>query len=526
MNRRTSAPSMAATFEGIKADYTAAKASRFRRRRTGLPLSGGGADYHYRSEGDYLRVMEYARDMFRNDVVVKQMIARAVDNIVQDGIQLDVQTGDDAVDEALQARWDAWRNNPQACDAMGQLTFADMERLVKQQEFVDGDMFALPLEDGTLQLIEAHRCRTPSATKRNVVHGVLLDDMRRRLEYWFTRDEIDPMMTVRLVSEMQRIAAHDGEGNPQVFHIFTPDRVTQTRGISAIAPAFDVAGMFEDINFAKMVQQQVVSCFAVFRELPIASGDTPYVADAYGEQRTETLGDGRTRLIDNISPGMEIVGRPGEKLQGFSPSVPNQEFFQHVRLILQLISVNLGLPLVLALLDASETNFSGWRGAIDQARIGFKRNQRALASRFHTPVYQWKVRQWMAEDAALRSAAKRQGVNVFGHVWNPPTWQYIEPLKDAEAAATRLEKRLVSKRKLHAEEGRDFWKTTDELVADHAYEIRVAKKAAAEINKEFPDDPEKVSWKDLLGMVPPKGAVATPAKEEGKAGAKKPKGDE
>ena len=108
-----------------------------------------------------------------------------------------------------------------------------------------------------------------------------------------------------------------------------------------------------------------------------------------------------------------------------------------MRLILTLIGINLGLPLVMVLMDASETNFSGWRGAVDQARLGFRQNQKRLINRFHKPVYLWKVRQWMAEDAALRRAAARSDVNIFAHRWNPPTWPYIQPLQDATADLLR-----------------------------------------------------------------------------------------
>jgi capsid protein len=516
--RRNHAPpeSLAECFVDAHSDYRAAKASRYRRRRTGVSPMGSGADYHYRNESDYLRLLEEARDFDRNDVIVGQTINRACDNIVQGGFALDVDTGDPKLDDDLEARWQAESSDPQLFDLEGERCFHDQERLAWRHTLVDGDVFCLPTEDGPLQMVEAHRCRTPRGTKRNVVHGVLLNAAtRRREQFWFTREDVDPSRPVKLVGEIETYDAYDDEGQRQVFQVYDPKRFSQTRGVTALAPIFDACGMFEDINFAKLVQQQVVSCFALFREQAIAAGGGLPIADVpYGEQTTQALASGGTRRLEGIAPGMEITGRPGEKLNGFSPNVPNAEFFQHVRLIVQLIGINLGLPLVLVLLDGSETNFSGWRGAVDEARKGFRRNQRVFSERFHTPIYTHRVRRWAAEDAALMAAMQRLGPRYFKHKWNPPRWPYIEPLKDASADLLRLRNGLSSPRRVHAEHGDNFYEIVDELLTDNVHAIRNAKTRAAEINKEF-DDGQPVHWREVISLPTPDGVTVSVTADDG-----------
>ncbi len=500
----TRAPTPAEAWESIRADYAAAKVSRFRRRRSGLPGMGAGADYHYRSESDYLRILEYARDFDRNDIIVGQGVDRAVANTMQSGFVLDVQTPDEALNADLFDRWQAWANDPDACDLAGELTWDEQAWLAMRAMLVDGDIVALGTLEGPVQLIEAHRLRTPARTTRNVVHGVLLNDLRQRLEYWITRDDIDPSMPVSKVSDIVPYRVRDELGDRILFHLYNPKRVTQTRGVSAFAPMFDTLGMFEDVNFAKLVQQQIVSCFAIFRE---REKDFRGGAFKKGDQTTETTAAGGTRVLEGIAPGMDILGAPGEKLQGFSPNVPNPEYFQHARLMLQLIGINLGLPLVLLLLDASETNFSGWRGAIDQARLGFRANQKAGVRRLHTPVYLWKLRQWIAEDAALRSAANRLGRGFFAHEWSVPRWPYIEPHKDALGDATQIDNRLSSRRRLLDERGLDIDKLDGEIVRDNGRLLRLAIAEASAINAESPE--AAVTWKDVLNL--PTKAAATAA---------------
>lgn len=495
---------LAKSFESMRNDYAAAKSSRFRRKRTGLLPTGSGADYHYRTEGDFLKVMEIARDMDRNDTVVGPIVTRAVDCTINGGLTLDPQTGIEKLNAEISQRWDEWADDPDQFDIQGELTFRESEEMVFRSMLVDGDDFALPLNTGHLQFLEAHRSRTPYGSKKNVIHGVELDNHRRRVRYHFTQDDIDPNTAIsKGTSMLPAVEAYDAEGHRQVFHIFNAKRFTQTRGVSALAPIFDPLGMFEDINFAKLVQQQIVSCIAFFHERSGGSNWLP--SSPMGATEEQTRSDGSVAKVEGMSPGLVFRCAPGEKISGFSPQVPNSEFFQHVRLILQLCSINLGLPLCAVLLDGSETNFSGWRGALDIAKVGWKRNLRHLKTRYHSRVYRWKLRQWMAEDTRFRARMERSNVRPFHHVWNNPSWPYIDPNKDAQADILRLRGGLTSPRRLHAErDGEDVDRISRETVEDNQYRIRLAKQAAKELNAEFPDD-QPVHWRELIALPMPEG---------------------
>ncbi len=485
-------PNISQAFESIKSDYSAAKSSRFRRTRIGISSMGSGADYHIRNEGDFLRIMELARDMDRNDVIVGQTVDRAAMNTIQGGFTLQMHTGDTEVDAEIERRFRDWADDPNLCDAAGRMTFNLMQYYAFRHTLVDGDCIVLGTKGGQLQMHEAHRMRTPRNTTRNVIHGVLVDSMGRHKEYWLTKKELDPYTILNKVEDIVAIPAYDKEGYRQVFHVVNPKRISQTRGVSAFAPIIDTLGMIEDINFAKMLQQQIVSCFAIIRErVPEFGGGVP---GSYGDTTTETLADNTTRTLDGIAPGMEIYGAPGETIKGFSPQVPNPEFFPHIRLMIQFVGINLGLPLVLVMLDASETNFSGWRGAVDQARIGFRHNQQSLITNFHRPITIWKIRQFMAEDAVLRSQSAAGKINIFAHRWQPPAWPYIQPYDDAKADALQASANQNSLRRIYAERGLDFQEIVPEIVEDRAAIIEAAIARA----KSFPED-AGVSWRDLAG---------------------------
>ena len=497
----------AKSFLELRSDYSMAKRNtRFRRRRTGINSSGSGGDFHYRSEADQLWMIELARDMDRNDAIVGQLVDRAVNNIVQDGFVLEIETGDKGLDAELAERWLRWCVDPKQCDRSGQLTFCDIENFAQRHMFVDGDVFVLPNSAGSLQVIEGHRVRTPYGLDDMIVNGVQLGPYRERLAYYFTADDVDPSTAVGRNDLFKRIPAFDDDGIPLVFHILNAKRVSQTRGVTAFAPVVDLVGMFDDINFAKLVQAQIVSCWAIMHEM---DASVQPGAAASGQTTSTTTGPGgETRTLAGMSPGMEYFGRPGERLAGFSPNVPNPEFFQQARLLLQLIGLNLGMPLVLVLLDASETNFSGWRGAMDQAKIGFRRAQQNLKCRLHEPVFLWKLKQWEAEDRALGRASEKNDLAKYGHRWNVPSWPYIEPKKDAEADAVRLDNRLISPRRLHGERGRDYEDVAAEIVEDNVLMIGLAAAGAQQLNAKFPD--AKVDWREVASFKDSQ-ALALPA---------------
>ena len=495
---------LASSMDAVRADYDMSRQNRFIRRRTGLAPQGGSADYHYRTESLFYDDIEKARDMDRNDSIVGQTIDRSVNNIVQDGFSLDPQTGDKKLDEDIWQRWVHWANDPDACDIAGEYTFHDYESQAMRSSLLDGDAFTLALESGHLQFLEAHVIQTGRRVP-NTVLGITLNESGRHEQYWIQRDPIDALGHKE---PSEPIDVHDSEGLRQAFHIINPKRKTQTRGVTALAPIFSLAGMFEDIQFAKLVQQQVVSCFAIFRQQAInPAGQLPDRNGGYGLPETEVTQDG-TRYIENIAPGMEIIGKPGETLQGFSPNVPNSEYFNHVKLMLQMIGVNLGLPLCLVLMDGSETNFSGWRGAVDEARKGFRSNQVNLTNRFHRQVYKWKLTQWMDEDPALRRSAERSNIDMFNHKWNAPRWAYIDPVGDAQGDQLRLQNGLTSPRRLHAERGAEWEEVADEIVADLTYAIARAKNSAMEINEAYPDG-QPVHWRELINMPMPVGLQMT-----------------
>lgn len=470
------------SFDRMRSEWRSGVRSRHRPTPRGLPSDGASGDWHYANEHEFLRSIELFRHYERNDPVVNAALSRLTSNVCQGGFTLDPQTGDDDVDRYIQQRWTEWSGSPAKCDRRGRLTFNQIVELVFRSAVRDGDCCVVPLKSGTLKIYEAHRLRTPTGTKRNVVHGILLDDHRRPIEYWFTREPIEPLDALTRVGDTTQVKARDGEGNPQVFHVSRPTRESQARGASWLAPAVDVTEMHHGIQFAKMVQQQTVSCYSLITKR--GKSFRPEDDDADGaarKSRDEYLRNLHVPLQD-IVPGTIYDALPDEELIGFSPNVPNEEFFSHAQLLLTFFAINIDLPLAVLLLDPSQTNFSGWRGAIEQARIAWKQIQRWLIGQLHTPVYLDWLRRLLATDSALRDAEER-GVDLYKHAFNPPAWAYIEPEKDARAQALQLHTGAKSRRKLKADLGESYDDDMPAVFDELKSELLVCVDIADEVNR-------------------------------------------
>lgn len=463
----------------MRADFNATKQTRFKRIQKGLPASGSGADYHYRNERQYLQLIEMVRDFERNDPTIRSAFNRLTSNVIRNGFTPDATTTDPEVNKRLIGKWQPWAENRDECDISGERSFVDMEKLAFRSMTRDGDISAVLLDSGQIKWYEAHRLRTPRNTKRNVIHGVLMDEHRKREQFWFTKDDIDTWQTLEKVSEITPIEARDEFGNRQVLQLYYPDRFSQTRGITVCAPCVDTIGMQDDIQFAKMVQQKVVSCYTIFRKRGEA-----WKPDAAGGDGAATVNDyslGMKRVLEELYPGMIVDCDKDEELSGFSPNVPNPEFFQHAMMLLGFIAAALDLPLMVLLLDPTRTNFSGWRGAIDQARLRFEDIQRWFSGIFHREVWRWKVRQWLRTEDWLQKAVAN-GVDVFAHQWNPPGWDYIEPLKDIQADAEKIRTGQSSSRRVLALHGLKHDIISKETSEDWGVSLQNAADAADAFN--------------------------------------------
>lgn len=523
VDQAPSSDSICTALADMRSSYEASRETKFLQPPPDMPRFGVGADYHTRIEQDFWYMLEFARHIERNDPVVPQGVARFACNIVQDGYCYKPETGVDVFDRLLKERWLEWSSddNRSRVDFHMKSTWNEIERLTVRRIVFDGDIGLNPTRDGRLQPLEAHRIRSPLyrvgsqyRRRRYVVHGVEQNRQDQVVRYWVNPDEHagHGLFAGRDYSGKERgVMAWEYDplterNEPNFFHLYMPHRFNQTRGVTTLAPVLNTVGMHGDVQFAKLVQQQMASYVAFIHEVPFSSQD--YVPPEQELVFCRESGQ-MVRKAPDLSPGAEYWGQyPGEQIKPFSAAIPNAEFFDHAKLLLTFISLSLGMPLILFLLDAGETNFSAWRGAFDMAKLQFKEFQRLHSSRLHRQVFRWKMRRWMRQDAGLRRAYSVLGDELMRHSWQFPGWPYVEPLKDVQADAAEIAANLNSPRRIAARRKLEYSEVIKETCEDRAELILHALDAAAELNRHpyiVANQDEKVTWREISHPVLPDG---------------------
>lgn len=490
-----------------RADYRVLKSSRMRSAIPGLPVTGAGADWEFKNEGDYYKSVAIARHVDQNDPIVGQAVNRLVNLVFKSGMKYDAATGNAKADLIIKKAWNAWATNPEKCDARGRSSFSGLAKLVFRATVVDGDQVVLPLGHPyrSLQCMEGHRLRTPtnSRNRKDAIHcGVLKNAQGRPREYWIAKEDHGPLGEIKAVADVTKYPAYDSQGNPLVLHVFNPERVSQSRGVSTFIRIVENATAHADLQFAMLIKEQAAACVTILREKEAATVGMPMTgAASFGPEEVVYNRDGSTTTVHEMRPGLEIEGRPGEKLSINAPNLPGDGFLKHSVQVLTFIAVNLGIPVQVLLLDPTQSNFSSWRGSMDVAKTGFTAIREWMVDQFYTPVYKWWLRGEIAENPEFAALYEDIGEDIFGHQWTPPYDPYIDPSKDIAAETNQVSARLDSRRNVLARRGLDLDDVDLDIVTDQVTLLRLCCEGAKALAKDFPE--AGITWRDVyqVGMV-------------------------
>lgn len=510
--------SIVESMRNLRSEYEGASENKWLQRPPDMPYMGAGPDYHYRDETKFFYMLEMARHLENDDPAVSQGLGRFCNNVIQGGYTYAPNTGVDWVDRQLVERWEAWTDplNQEGTDFEAEHNWHTFERLTARRVVMDGDLVVLPLANGSLQAFEAHRLRSPLAgprgrlsDRRFVVHGVEKNRNRQVARYWLTRDETDGFGFSRFQNSRnvqgRNKWSFDGltaRNELAAFHLYDPRRFSQSRGVNAFHAVLTTSGMHKDLQFAKLVQAQMTSYIGFWHKIPLSA------SDQYEPPTQELVQCPRTgQMVPkgyDMSPGMSYWPQyADEELLPLSANVPNEQYFPHAKLLLTFIAAAIDMPLILFLLDATETNFSAWRGAFIQFQLAAERFQLTHSHMFHRPVIRFKQRQWLRQDIGLRRAFDVLGEDFFHHDWRFPRWRHVQPLEDVKAEVMEVANLMDSPRGIAARHNRDFAEIVRQTCEDRSDVIRCALEAAAVLNTHpyiAANPHERITWREIASL--------------------------
>jgi len=293
------------------------------------------------------------------------------------GLQFFATTTDTKWNATADRAWEMWK---QFADTSSRFGFDNLQGVIARSLFIDGEVFVLLTRDQTnnrprIQLIEAHRCKTPQGMEKqegeSIVDGVEVDPSGRPIAYWFLFGK----------DEMRRFDAFS------VVHIYEPSRPGQLRGIPYISCALNILTDLHDLQVLEMRHKKVVSenslnVFTATGDLPpgmnAATGRFRDVAGVASTGATTT--EKRLDYYKTAFGGRVNVAMHGDKIEEMSSDRPNVATREYWRMLQEQVCCAAGVPLVLVLPDSMQGTV--YRGSMDAAAAFFRCKNSVIAGYF------------------------------------------------------------------------------------------------------------------------------------------------
>lgn len=346
--------------------------------------------------------------------------------------------------------FEAWTDD---ADADELTDFYGLQASAVRSMVISGEAFGLILGDGRIRLLDPEqvdRNVTQNTTAGGcVIQGVEFDAAGRRIAYHIRRDQ--PGMPFPTSYETVRVPA------AQVLHLFKRIFPGQVRGITWFAPVLLRMADYDRAIDAQLQRQLVASLFAGFIVDPKASAE---VFDGTPNG---------SNLQVNLEPGTMSVLGAGQDVRFSEPAGLGAEVIDFLRITRDEIAAGLGVPAHVLSGDLTQANYSSLRAGLVEWRRRVEAIQHGvIVFQLCRPVW----RNWLLL-RALSGAPDMPG--YFGAPssyetarWITPRFDWIDPLKDAEAEIAAIGAGLMSRRQAVAARGEDIERLDQEIADDNA----------------------------------------------------------
>lgn len=316
-----------------------------------------------------------SRDFERNSPLYTKLADVWEQYTVGTGIQIHAASSDKVWNIAADRVWSQWKP---VADIQSRFGFDNLQGVISRSLFVDGEIFVVLTRDGQhprIQLIEAHRCKTPqqlSAVEgQKVIDGVEIDGNGKPVAYWFLSSNNE---------KFQRVSADN------VVHIFEPSRPCQYRGIPYITAALNVLHDREDLRALEMKASKDAADLSTI--VYSQNGEPPpgmgLMSQKFSGVSVQTQSgsytENKREYYQSAVGGRIVVAQSSDKIEQHVPARPGPDTREYWRLLDADVCAAAGIPISLVYPDSMQGTV--YRGALDSAAAHFRCKTAVLASYF------------------------------------------------------------------------------------------------------------------------------------------------
>ncbi len=448
--------------------------------------SGNSADSELRFSLEVMR--NRSRELVRDNEFARRYMNLLKTNVVGDhGFHLQVKARNDdgkldaAGNTIIENAWKRWgRLGSPTAD--GRMSWYDCQRLFIETLARDGEVFIKKLSgskyrDGfAIQFIESDMVdekKNETLPNGNQIRmGVEMDKAHRPIAYWvLTSHPGDRIYHTAQARKHIRVPADE------MMHVFMPNRTHQTRGEPFMVSAMSAMKMLHAYREAEVIAARIGASKMGMITTP--SGDE-FAADG--------LENDYQPVID-VEPGTFHQLPNGYDFKMFDADHPNTGYAEFESAMLRGISSGLNVSYAALSNDLSSVNYSSIRqGALDE-RDGYRALHMFMIEHFVEPIF----RAW------LSSAMDFGGIPLPGNKYDKFSdnanfrgrgWNWVDPLKEINAAVVGLQNGVLSMQDVAANYGRDVEETFNQIARDKEIAAQFGLSMAFEpFGQKFPADP-------------------------------------
>lgn len=416
-----------------------------------------------------LRVLRNrARSLVRDSDFAKSALRAVKNNVVGQGIKHQAQVRmvrggrlDERLNTLIEYEWKKW-GKAKNCHAGGTLSWSDIQRLCLNSIIESGEVFVrfvsqqfgdskVPLG---LEILEADFLDDDytglESNGNRVRMGVEINEWGRPVAYHFlTYHPGDYQFSYGNIAQKRRVRVPAEE----VIHLYTTERPGQTRGITAFASAIMRLNNLKGYEEAEIIAARASSAMMGFVRTP--------------DQELFEDGTFDDQSVLDFAPGSIRRLAPGEEMQFFSPSRPDDAFTPFVAQMLRAVASGVGCSYTQVSSDFSQSNYSSSRLELLETRAHYRTLQQYMIETLCQRVYE----KWM--DMAVMSGALRlPGFDIdpdryYESKWIAPAAQFVDPQKEAEAYKSLVRSGIMTLSQVISLHGGDF----EELMRQRQHEL-------------------------------------------------------
>lgn len=464
-----------------------------------------------------------AQDLARDNPHARSGIDRRVDLLVGAGLRLvasfdaeslglDKRKDRDtirALRRSIEREWRLFANSPgRYADAARQVSLNGRLRQLARTWATNGEVCGVLRWRRTaggryrtcFQAIDPTRLCNPNGEPDTVRlrGGIEFDEMGAPVAYHVRNAHVGDahLGAADEASTWTRVPLETSWGRPVFVHGFEPEREGQSRAMTpfaAIVQDLKMLGQHRDTELANAVANALVVA-------TLETGQDPAVANKLMDVQGTTNAKSRAQHYKENPPtvgGVRAVVLPtGDRLNMNNAPRQTAAFGVFQTAFLRSIAAALGISYEQLSMDWSQTNYSSARAALNEVWRGVKRDFSAFVEQVVMPIYL----AFLEEAFDRRYIAAPAGVPGFWDMpeaWAASRWigsprGYVDPVKEAQGAALRLDNLTSTLEAECAEQGLDFEDVLDQLQYEQEeLKARGLARVSGKVVPAPPDDDEE-----------------------------------